>query len=115
MPIYKEEFFNVKIEIYYQTIRVITKYKSNYTILQKKVWPNLTALEKLEIKNLLIICTNKNIQQCYFAIVAINIDYKKQVVMIGIKSDMQYLICQVLLYKYENLYKKYPKKYMSIY
>lgn len=36
-----------------------------------------------------------------------NIDYKKQVVITGIKSDMQCLICQVPSNKYQKLYKKW--------
>lgn len=31
----KKDFFKVKIEIYHQIMRVITKYKSNYPILQQ--------------------------------------------------------------------------------
>ena len=37
ISIYKRNFFKIKIEIYYQTIKIITKYKSKYHILYKVI------------------------------------------------------------------------------
>lgn len=66
--IYRENLFNMKIEIYYQTIEVITKNKcskrrllNKFPDLQFKNQPNITILESIAIENLLIICANKNI------------------------------------------------------
>lgn len=52
----------------------------------------MIALEKAAIKGLLIRFANKNMQKCYPIIIIININYKQQVVIISIKSGMQYSI-----------------------
>ena len=62
-------------------------------------------LEKAIVGGLLIICFDKYIQQCYSIIANISIDYKKQVMIIGIKLEMQYFIYQVPHKKRENLCK----------
>lgn len=67
-PIYKRDLFNVIIEIYYQTIRVIIKdkfnnrYSSNKFLgLRFKNWSDIIALESAKIENVLIICVDGNI------------------------------------------------------
>lgn len=52
--IYKIDFFEIKVEIYYQIIGVIIKSKLKSHILDKIIWINITGLEKAAIKNLLI-------------------------------------------------------------
>ena len=37
ISIYKEDFFEIKTEIYHQTIGVITKYKLKYHVLRKVI------------------------------------------------------------------------------
>lgn len=50
-------------------------------------------------------CINRSILQCHFFITNINIDYTKQVVIIGIKLDMQSSIYKVSFKEYENICK----------
>ena len=107
--IYKEDFFKVKIEIYYQTIRIITKCKSKCHILHKVIQPNITALEKAAIESLLMMYANENMQKCHPIIADMSVDYKEQEVIIDIKSNIQCLMCQVPPNKRENLCKKWPK------
>lgn len=66
--IYKEDLFNIKIEIYYQTMGVIIKSRcSNRYSLDKfpdlrfKNRPNIIVLESIAVEDLLIICVNRNI------------------------------------------------------
>lgn len=60
--IHERNSLKVKIKIYYQTMGVIIKYKSNCYVLYKIIQSNVTALEKNIIKNLLMICIDRNIQ-----------------------------------------------------
>ena len=53
-----------------------------------------------------MICVNWNVRKCHPIIVGMSVDYKKQVMINGIKSGMQCSICQVSPNKRENLYKK---------
>lgn len=73
-------------------MEVITKNKWNnrysldkFSDLRFSYWPNIIVLENAIVKGLLIICANKKFWQYYSIIVSINIDYEKQVVIIGIK------------------------------
>lgn len=66
--IYKKHLFNVKIEIYYQIIRLIIKNKYNNSHLfdqfldfSFKNWINIIALERMVVKNWLKIFVDKNI------------------------------------------------------
>lgn len=59
----------------------------------------------MEVKDLLIIYIDKNLQHYHPIIISISINYKKQVMIMDIKLSMQCLICQVLSYKHENVYK----------
>lgn len=67
IPIYKEDLFDVKIEIYHQIIKVITKDKYNkrypsgkFSGLCFKNWPDIIALKSTTVKTLLIICADRN-------------------------------------------------------
>ena len=100
IPIHKEDLFDIKIEIYYQTIGVITKDKCRNKHLSDKFldlhfwnWPDITALESAIIKYLLIICANENVWQYHAIVIGISVNYKKQVVIIGIKLDIQCSMC----------------------
>lgn len=61
--IYKKFFFKIIMKIYHQIIKLIIKCKFNYHVLYKVIWPKITMLEKVIIKDLLIICANGNMQQ----------------------------------------------------
>lgn len=71
----KTDLFSVKIEIYYQKIRIITKNIGNhrlnnindevqlfYLVLKISSWQDIIILEILEIKNLLMIYADRNVQ-----------------------------------------------------
>lgn len=47
-------------------------------------------------------CIDKNIYQCYPIIVDMSVNYKKQVVIISIKTSMQCFIYQVFPKKSKN-------------
>lgn len=51
---------------------------------------------------------NESVQKYHLIITSMSIDYKEQVVIISIKLDIQYFICQISLKKCENLYKTWP-------
>ncbi len=89
---------------------VITKCKSKCHILRKVIWLNITALEKAAIEDLLMMCADRNVQQCHPIIAGISIDDEEQVVITGIKSSMQCSMCQVPPNERENLCKKWPKR-----
>ncbi len=110
IPIHKRDSLEVKMEIYHQTMGVITRCKSKCHILHKMIWLNVTALEKAAIKSLLMMCTDRNVRQCYPIIASISVDYKEQVVITGIKSSMQCSMCQVPTNERENLCKKWLKR-----
>lgn len=107
IPIHKRDFLKIKIEIYYQTMRVIIKCKSNCHIMRIVIWPNITALEKAEIEGLLMMCAHKNVQQCHPIITSISVNYEEQVIITGIKLGMQCSICLVPPNKREDLCKKW--------
>lgn len=58
--IYKNDLLSIKIEIYYQTIRVITKNMCNYWLINitNEVWFFYLALKIIAIKDLLILWVN---------------------------------------------------------
>ena len=62
-------------------------------------------LEKVAVEDLLMMYTNRRVQQCHHIISDMNVDYKEQVVITSIKSGMQCFICQVSSKKRENLCK----------
>lgn len=69
IPIYKKDSFNLKIVIYYQIMRIITKSKcSNKYLLIKfpslyfENWLDIITLKSKAVKNLLIIYVVGNIQ-----------------------------------------------------
>lgn len=80
----KKNSLKIKIEIYYQTIKVIIKSIFKFFFLYGR-WLRI-RLEKAVIETLLMININENIWQCHPIIIDINIDYKKEVVIISIKS-----------------------------
>lgn len=66
--IYKRDLFNVKIEIYYQTIRIITKNKCNNRYLLNKSpdlnfanLPDIIALQSTVVDSILIMYINENV------------------------------------------------------
>ena len=61
-------------------------------------------------ESLLMICADENVRKYHLIIAGTSVNYKEQVVITDIKSDMQYSICQVLSIKRKNLCKKWPKK-----
>lgn len=74
IPIYKNHLLSIKIEIYHQTMRVIIKDICNhrlininskvqffYLVLEISGWFNIIALNILAVKDLLIMCLDKNI------------------------------------------------------
>ena len=91
--IHKGDFFKIKKEIYYQTMGVITKCKSNCHVLHKVILLNVIALEMAAIDNLLIIYANRNMRKYHTIIASMSVNYKEEVVITGIKSGMQYSIC----------------------
>ena len=46
----------------------------------------------MAINSVLMMCVDVNIQQCHLIIASINVDYEEQVIIIGIKLDIQYLM-----------------------
>ena len=110
IPIHKRDSLEGKMEIYHQTMGVITKYKSKCHVLHKAIWPNVTALEKAAIDGLLMMCADGNMRKCHPIIAGMSVDYEEQVVITGIKSGMQCSMCQVPPNERENLCKKWPKR-----
>lgn len=92
MYIYNKNCFRVKIETYHLSVGVIMRYKSRYHFLYKIVKINVIRLKKLAIKELLIMCVDKNLQKCHFIIISISVKYKEQLVIISIKSGIPWLI-----------------------
>lgn len=90
ISIHKDNLVSVKMEIYHQTMKVITKSMSNhkltninneiwffYLILGTSDWLDIIALKSIIIKSLLIIYANKNVQKYHFIIADISVNYKK--------------------------------------
>lgn len=82
--IYKKNLFKFKIEIYHVFIKVITKNKCNNKYLSDKFpdlhfenWLNIMTLDSKVVETLLIICTNRNIEQCHPIFISMNINYKR--------------------------------------
>lgn len=61
ISIYKENILEVKIEIYYQSMGVITKNMFKFLLLHIVVWLRIVS-ENAVIKNVLMICINRSIQ-----------------------------------------------------
>ncbi len=51
-----------------------------------------------------------NVRQCHLIIAGMSVNYKEQVVITGIKSGMQYSMCQIPPNERENLCKKWLKR-----
>ena len=120
IAIHKRDLFDVKMEIYHRTMGVITKDKCNnrhssdkFPSLHFENWQDIIALKSVVGKGLLIMCADRNVWQCHPIIAGMSVDYKEQLVITGIKSGMQYSICQEPHKKRENLYKMWPKKLMT--
>ncbi len=62
-------------------------------------------MEKAAVEGLLMMCADGRVRQCHPIIASMNIDYEEQVIITGIKSGMQYSICQVAPEKRKNLCK----------
>ena len=117
IPIHKGDSFDVKMEIYHQTMGVITKGKCNnrhssdkFPGLRFENWPDIIALESAAIESLLIMCADGNVWQCHPIVAGISVDYEEQVVITGIKSGMQYSMCQVPPEERENFCKMWLKR-----
>ena len=87
--IYKEDFSKVKIEIYYQTIGVITKNMPKSLFLYIVIWLRI-GLEKAAVENVLMISANKNRWQYHPIIIDMIVNNKELLVIIGIKLGMQF-------------------------
>lgn len=85
IPIHKDDSFDVKIEIYNQTLGVITKNQLKYLVLQIIVGPDITVFEKVIVESMLMICADRNICKYQSIINDINVDYKEQVIIAIIK------------------------------
>ena len=66
----------------------------------------LLALEILIQDRFIITCVDRYNRKCYLIIVGFIVDYKEQVLIIGIKKAQYCSICIVLPNKRENLTKK---------
>ena len=96
---------------------VITKSKCNnkhssdkFPGLRFENWSNIIALKNVAVKGLLMMCANRNVWECHLIVASMSIDYKEQVVIISIKSGMQYLMSQVPPKERENFCKMWPKR-----
>lgn len=70
----------------------------------------MTILKKSAIEILLMICPNNNVQKCHLITASKNVNYKEQVMISSIKSDMKCSMYQVTPNQCKNLYKKWFKK-----
>ena len=59
--IHKRNSLEIKIKIYYRTMRVITKCKSKYHVLYKLISLNVTVLEKAVIEGLFLMYADGNV------------------------------------------------------
>lgn len=60
IPIYKEDYFEFKIEIYYPTLKIIRKNMFKSLFWYMIIWQG-TKLEKLVVQIVLIICMDRNV------------------------------------------------------
>lgn len=95
-------------------IGVITKNKSKCLVLQMVVWSDITVLEKILVKDMLMMYTNENNCQYHHIIVNMSIDYKKHIVITGIKPGMQYLICLKTWTLMQKVAEKNIRKYAGL-
>ena len=58
------------------------------------------------MEGVLMICADGNLRKYHLIIVSMSVNYEEQIVITGIKSSMQCLMCQILPNKRENLCKK---------
>ena len=84
ITIHKKDLFNVKIEIYHQKIRVITKNKCNNKYSSNKFpglyfenWLDIIALESATVEGLLMMCTDENVWKYHLIIANKSVDYKE--------------------------------------
>lgn len=66
----------MKMEIYTQTMGIITKIIFKSFVLYIVVWQK-TVLEMLILERILMICVNGSLQQYYITITSMSIDYKE--------------------------------------
>ena len=116
ISIHKGDSFDVKMEIYYQTMGVITKGKCNnrhsldkFPGLRFENWPDIIALESAVVEGLLMMCADGNVRQCHTIVAGMSVDYEEQIVITGIKSGMQCSMWQVPPKKRENVCKMWSK------
>lgn len=104
IPIYIGDSPEVKIEIYYQIMGVITKvtFKSIFLWIVVQLE---TLLEKVIVEGILMMCIDRKVQQCHSIIAGINVNNKEQVMITDIKLEMKFSIYQVLPEEPENLCK----------
>lgn len=60
------------------------------------------------MKRVELTCANDDVQTCNLVIAEFIANYEKQVVIISIKTRIQYHKCKILSGKRENLCKKWP-------
>lgn len=74
--IYKRDSLGLKIEIYYQTMGVMTKriFKSLFLYIVVLL---RTVLEKLVVKDVLIMYVDKSLQQCHSIITGMSVNYEE--------------------------------------
>ena len=120
--IHKIDLLGVKIEIYYQTIRVIIKSTCNHELinitnkdrfvclaLENLGWLYIIVLETVVVENIWMIYADKNIWQCHLIIGSMSVNHKKQVLIMDIKSGMQCSICHIPPKKHKNFRKVWPR------
>ena len=54
-----------------------------------------TALQEYYDEGIEMICTDSLKRYCYLILADIMVDYEEQVLIIGIKTNMQYFICYI--------------------
>lgn len=99
----------IKIEIYYQIMKVIAKNICNhrlsninnkvyffYLVLAPWSWLDIIVLKILAIEILLMICIDENVWQYYIIVPNMSVNYKKQIMITSIKLGMKYSIYHVL-------------------
>lgn len=67
--------------------------------LRKRDTDNIAILLKYIKDGLQLVYANSYKKHCYFILINFIIDYKKQVFIINIKANIQYLICYILIKK----------------
>lgn len=116
--IHKENNIDVKLDIYYICLRIITKQEenlSNLLINARKTLCYLLKADKIvlklevaKIEKLKMTYANIDISICHSIITRFISNSKKQVIVTSIKLNMHCIICTILSNKHNNLYKDWP-------